>query len=57
MGLKNILEKVDAKKIVKIGSFLVVGVMAVVEAVGKDKDAETLKELTKRVSDLEGKES
>lgn len=57
MGLKNVLEKVNAKKIVKVGGFLVVGVMAVIEAVGKDKDAETLKDLTKRVSELEGKES
>lgn len=57
MGAKEILNKVDAKKVIKWLGFGVAGAMAIVEAVGKDKDAEALKDLTKRVSDLEGKES
>jgi len=57
MDVKEILKKVDAKKVVKYVGFAVAGVAAIAEAVGKDKDAEALKDLTKRVSDLEGKES
>ena len=57
MNVGEILKKVDAKKVVKVIGFGVVGAMAIVEAIGKDKDAETLKNLTKRVSDLEGKKS
>ena len=57
MDVKEILSKVDGKKVVKWAGFAVAGVIAVVEAVSKDKDAETLKTLAERVSNLEGKES
>lgn len=57
MDVKGILSKVDGKKVVKWVGFAVAGVAAVAEAIGKDKDTEALKDLTKRVSNLEGKES
>lgn len=57
MDVKEILSKVDGKKVVKYVGFAVAGIAAVAEAIGKDKDTEALKDLTKRVSDLEGKES
>lgn len=57
MDVKGILSKVDGKKAVKYLGFAVAGIAAIAEAVSKDKDAETLKNLAKRVSDLDGKES
>ena len=57
MDVKGILSKVDGKKVVKYVGFAVAGIAAIAEAVSKDKDAETLKNLAKRVSDLDGKES
>lgn len=57
MNFGEILKKVDAKKVVKVIGFGIAGVMAISEAISKDKDAEALKNLSKRVSDLEGKES
>ena len=55
--LKKILGKVDGMKIVKYLGFAVAGLAAVVEAVNKEKDAETLSDLVKRVSNLEDKGS
>ena len=55
--LKEILGKVDGMKVVKYLGFAVAGIAAVVEAVSKEKNAETLSDLVERVSNLEDKES
>ena len=55
--LKEILGKVNGVKVVKYLGFAVVGVAAVAQAVSKDKDAETLSDLVKRVSELENREA
>lgn len=55
--LKEFLGKVNGVKVVKYLGFAIAGVAAVAQAVSKEKDAETLSDLVKRVSNLEGKES
>ena len=55
--LKEFLGKVNGVKVVKYLGFAVAGVAAVAQAVSKEKDAETLSDLVKRVSNLGGKES
>ena len=55
--LKEILGKVNGVKVVKYLGFAVAGVAAVTQAVSKDKDAETLSDLVKRVSELENREA
>lgn len=55
--LKEILGKVNGVKVIKYLGFAVAGLAAVAQAVSKDKDAETLSDLVKRVSNLEDKES
>ena len=55
--LKEILGKVNGIKVVKYLGFAVAGVVAVAQAVSKDKDAETLSDLVKRVSELENREA
>ena len=55
--LKEILGKVNGVKVVKYLGFAVAGVAAVAQAVSKDKDAETLSDLVKRVSELENREA
>ena len=57
MNVKEIMSKVDGKKVVKFAGFAIAGIIAVVEAVNKDKDAIALKTLADRVSNLEKKES
>ena len=55
--LKEFLGKVNGVKVVKYLGFAVAGVAAVAQAVSKDKDAETLSDLVKRVSELENREA
>ena len=55
--LKEMLSKVNGVKTVKYLGFAIAGIAAVAQAVSKDKDAETLSDLVKRVSNLEDKES
>ena len=54
---KEILGKVNAVKIVKYLGYAAVGITAVVEAISKNKNAETLSDLVKRVSELENREA
>ena len=55
--LKEIVGKVNGVKVVKYLSFAVAGLAAIAQAVSKDKDAQTLSDLVKRVSDLENEEA
>ena len=55
--LKEMLSKVNGVKAVKYLGFAIAGIAAVAQAVSKDKDAETLSNLVKRVSDLENEEA
>lgn len=51
----GILSKIDWKKVAKIGSCVLTGVMAYVSAVGEQKQAAKIAELESRLSNLESK--
>lgn len=55
--MRNILTKINWKKVAKVGACVVSGVMAFSEAIGEQKKAEKFKKLEKRLSELEGKKS
>lgn len=55
--LKEMLSKANGVKVVKYLGFAIAGLAAVTQAISKDKDAETLSNLVKRVSDLENREA
>ena len=55
--LKEMFSKVNGVKVVKYLGFAIAGLAAVTQAINKDKDAETLSNLVKRVSDLENREA
>ena len=53
--MKEILAKVDWKKVVKIGGCVVTGVMAFLSAVSEQKQADKLLEMETRLAELESK--
>ena len=55
--LKEMFSKVNGVKVVKYLGFAITGLAAVAEAINKNKNAETLSNLVKRVSDLENREA
>ena len=58
MDIKNILMKVDAKKVISIGSAIAMGIVAVKNSLDDQKKAAEFDEMKKTLAELtKGKES
>lgn len=55
MNVLNLVNKIDGKKVMTIGSALLAGVGAVMTSLENDKKDALLKELVERVTELEKK--
>ena len=53
--MTNLLSKINLKTVISIGGYAVTGVVAVVEAIDKTKQAKNVKDLMVRVAELEQK--